>query len=229
MPPLLSGRLVLPPLCVRVPAAFGEQPVDVRKVTVAADKEAQPCAVGLSRPLAIPRLAACVIRIEPDAPQSLPAAMRTALDVAAVLVLLTDARPAIDSRRIYSPSASYTPYGVLHHDPGNQQSQLVEGHKIFSCRGHSSNTRMRWRIVSRMLGGPLAIELVRGGWGAARKFLNLYLRRITYNFSRKRRWVPKAVPTPGGKSGPRRPSLCCARSYPRPAPRQLKARKTCWK
>ena len=95
MPPLLSRRLVLPPLCVRVPTAFGEEPVDVRKGAVAADEEAEPFAVGLARPFAGPRLAARVTSIEADTAERLSAAVRASLYVASIVVLLTDACAAV--------------------------------------------------------------------------------------------------------------------------------------
>jgi hypothetical protein len=51
--------------------------------------------VGLARPLARPRLAARIIQIETDAAKRLPAAMRTAFHVAAVLVILADTGTAV--------------------------------------------------------------------------------------------------------------------------------------
>ena len=62
---------------------------------VAVDEESEAFAVGLTGPLAVPRLAARVVRIEPDAPQCLPATVRTPFHVAAVLVLLADTGTAV--------------------------------------------------------------------------------------------------------------------------------------
>jgi len=93
--PPCGGWVVLPPLLLRVPAAFGEQAVQVRQRAVAVDEESKVFTVGLARPLARPRLAARIIRIETVAAKRLPAAMRTAFHVAAVLVLLADRHAAI--------------------------------------------------------------------------------------------------------------------------------------
>jgi hypothetical protein len=86
---------VLPPLLLRVPAAFGEQAVDIGQRAVAADEEPKAFGVILAGPASVPRLAVWVVRIEPDAAKRLPAAMRTAFHVAAVLVLLADRHAAI--------------------------------------------------------------------------------------------------------------------------------------
>jgi hypothetical protein len=66
--PPISGRFVLPPLLIRVPAAFHEQAVGVGEPTVTADEEPKAFAVRLARPASIPRLTARVARIESDAP-----------------------------------------------------------------------------------------------------------------------------------------------------------------
>ena len=74
-----------------------KQAVEVGGPTVAADEEPQAFAVRLARPLPIPCLTARVICIEPGAAECLPAAMRTAFHVAAVLVLLADTGGAVET------------------------------------------------------------------------------------------------------------------------------------
>jgi hypothetical protein len=94
-PPPYRTHVGFPPLPVLIPDTLGEQVVDIGQRAVSVDEEPEALAIGLSRPLAVPRLAARVVRIEPDAAKPLPAAMRTAFHVAAVLVLFADSRPAI--------------------------------------------------------------------------------------------------------------------------------------
>ena len=89
-----SGSL-LPPLAIGIPNAFRKQAIDVGQRAVATDKEAEALAICLARPFAGPRLAARIVRIESDAAECLPAAMRTTLNVATVLVLAADACAAI--------------------------------------------------------------------------------------------------------------------------------------
>ena len=82
----------LPPLCVGIPNAIGEQPIQIGKVWITVDVEAQAFAIVLARPLAIPRLPPRIIRVEVRAAQGLPAAMRAAFNVAAAIMALADSR-----------------------------------------------------------------------------------------------------------------------------------------
>jgi hypothetical protein len=86
---------MLPPLPLRIPAALSEQAVDIGQRAVAIDEEPETFAVRLTGPLAVPRLAARVVRLEAEAPECLPAAMRASLNVAPVLVLLADGHAAV--------------------------------------------------------------------------------------------------------------------------------------
>ena len=85
-----------PLLQFRVPAAFGKRAIDIGQRAVAADNE--------------PELAARVARIEADAAQRLPPTVRTAFDVAPVLVLLADPRAAVGTGlvnyRAYFPASA---------------------------------------------------------------------------------------------------------------------------
>ena len=92
-----SGRSLspLPPLCVGIPNAIGEQPIQIGKVWITVDVEAQAFAIVLARPLAIPRLPPRIIRVEVRAPERLPTAMRTAFNVAASAMAFADTRTAI--------------------------------------------------------------------------------------------------------------------------------------
>jgi hypothetical protein len=76
-------------------STLGKQPIQVRQGAVAADEEAQAFGVSLTRPLARPRFAPRIIRIEADAAQGLAAAMRATLDSAAVKVLAAERHAAI--------------------------------------------------------------------------------------------------------------------------------------
>jgi hypothetical protein len=89
-PPARCGRVVLPPLHLGVPAAFRKQAVDIGKRAVAADEEPEAFAIRLARPASVPRFATGIVRIEPGAPQRLPAAVWASLNVASVLVLLAE-------------------------------------------------------------------------------------------------------------------------------------------
>jgi hypothetical protein len=70
------GWVVLPSLLIGVPAAFRKQAVDIGQRAVATNEEPQPFGVRLARPAPVSRFATGIVRIEPDAPQRLPAAMR---------------------------------------------------------------------------------------------------------------------------------------------------------
>jgi hypothetical protein len=60
----------LPPLCVGIPNAIGEQPIQIGKVWITVDVEAQAFAIVLARPLAIPRLPPRIIRVEVEQPRA---------------------------------------------------------------------------------------------------------------------------------------------------------------
>ena len=65
--------------------------------TVAGDEETETFTIGLARPFPSPRFTARVVRVEPDAPECLPAAMRTAFHVAPILVLLAESGITVGS------------------------------------------------------------------------------------------------------------------------------------
>src|SRR6516164_8314089 len=94
-PPSRCGRVVLPPLVIGVPAAFRKQAIDIGQRAVETNEEPQPFGVCLARPAPVPGLTARVARVEPDAPQRLPAAMRASLNIAPVFVLLADRRTTV--------------------------------------------------------------------------------------------------------------------------------------
>jgi hypothetical protein len=93
--PSRCGWVVLPSLLIGVPAAFRKQAVDIGQRAVATNEEPQPFGVSLARPAPVPRFATGIVRIEPDALQRLPAAMRTAFHVTPFLVLLADRRTTV--------------------------------------------------------------------------------------------------------------------------------------
>jgi hypothetical protein len=70
-------------LPLSVPVAFAEQAIEVGEIPVVVDEVPEAFAVGLPGPLAGPWFAARIVRVEPDTPESLPAAMRTALHMVA--------------------------------------------------------------------------------------------------------------------------------------------------
>jgi hypothetical protein len=86
---------VIPSLLIGVPAAFRKQAVDIGQRAVATNEEPQPFGVRLARPAPVPRLTARVARVEPDAPQRLPAAMRASLNIAPVLMLPADGHATV--------------------------------------------------------------------------------------------------------------------------------------
>ena len=89
--PVIDSLLVLSPtLPFGVPNTLGKEAIEVWERAVAADEEPEAFGVLLAGPASVPRLTARVIRIEPDAPECLPAAMRTAFHVAPILVLLAE-------------------------------------------------------------------------------------------------------------------------------------------
>jgi hypothetical protein len=82
-------------LRVSVPNAVGEQAIQIGKIWVTVVVEAQAFAIFLARPFAIPHLPPRIIRVEVRTAQCLPAAMRTAFNVAASAMALADGRAAI--------------------------------------------------------------------------------------------------------------------------------------
>jgi hypothetical protein len=62
----VAGRSLfsLPPLRVDIPNAVGEQPIQIGKVWITVDEEAQPFAIVLARPLAIPHFPSRIIAVE---------------------------------------------------------------------------------------------------------------------------------------------------------------------
>ena len=73
-----------PPLRIGIPNAVPEQPIQIGKVWITVAVEAQAFAVFLARPFPIPHLPPRIIRVEVQAAQCLPAAMRTAFNVTAL-------------------------------------------------------------------------------------------------------------------------------------------------
>jgi hypothetical protein len=88
-------------LLIGIPAAFRKQAVDIGQRAVATNEEPQPFGVRLARPAPVPRFATGIVRIEPDAPQRLPAAMRTAFHVTPVLVLLADGHTTVGTGVVF--------------------------------------------------------------------------------------------------------------------------------
>jgi hypothetical protein len=95
-----------PALCVRVPNAIGEQPIQIGKIGIAVDVEAQALAIVLARPFAIPRLPSRIVRVEVQAAECRPAAMPTAFNVAAVAMEFADHRTAIGTGSEFLAQAS---------------------------------------------------------------------------------------------------------------------------
>ena len=85
----------LPPLCVGIPNTVGEQPIQIGKVRIAVDEEAQAFAIVFARPFPVPYFPSRIIRVEVRAPECLPAAMRKGFNVAARAMAFADTRTAI--------------------------------------------------------------------------------------------------------------------------------------
>ena len=68
--------LPLPTSGVGIPNAVREQPIQVGEVPVTVDEEVQALAIVLARPLAVPHLPPRIVRVEVQAPERLPAAIR---------------------------------------------------------------------------------------------------------------------------------------------------------
>ena len=83
------------PPSVGIPDAIGEQAIQIGNVGIAVDEEAQPFAIVLARPLAVPRLPPRIVGVEVQAAERLPAAMVTTFDVASRAMALADGRAAI--------------------------------------------------------------------------------------------------------------------------------------
>jgi hypothetical protein len=92
---MIASLFPLPPLCVGIPNTVGEQTIQIGKIWVTVVVEAQAFAIFLARPFAIPHLPPRIIRVEVQAAQRLPAAMRTAFNVAPLAMALADGRTAI--------------------------------------------------------------------------------------------------------------------------------------
>ena len=87
--------LPLPTSRVGIPKAVGEQAIQIGKVCIAVDEEAQAFAIFLARPLAVPRLPPRIVGVEVQAAERLPAAMVAAFDVAARAMAFAARRAAI--------------------------------------------------------------------------------------------------------------------------------------
>jgi hypothetical protein len=85
----------LPTLCLGIPNAIGEQPIQIGKVWITVDAEAQAFAIVLARPLAGPHFPSRIIGVEVRTAERRPAAVRTVLDVAAAVMALADSRAAV--------------------------------------------------------------------------------------------------------------------------------------
>ena len=92
-----SGRSLfpLPTPRVSIPNAIREQPSQIGEIWVTVVVEAEAFAIFLARLFAIPHLPPRIIRVEVRTTQRLPAAMRTAFDVAASAMTLADGSGAI--------------------------------------------------------------------------------------------------------------------------------------
>jgi hypothetical protein len=85
----------LPPLAVCIPNTVCEQAIQIWKVWIAIDVEAQALAIIFSRPLTGPHPPARVIGVEVRTAECRPSAVRTAFDIAATIMPLADSRAAI--------------------------------------------------------------------------------------------------------------------------------------
>ena len=70
-----------------VPYAIAEKAIEVGKLRIATHEVPKAFAIRLAGPFPGPRFTPGVVAVEPDTPQRLPTAMRTAFHVAPVLVL----------------------------------------------------------------------------------------------------------------------------------------------
>src|SRR6202045_2525075 len=107
-----ADRPVLPPLPLSVPVAFAEQAIEVGEIPVVVDEVPEAFAVGLARPFAGPWFAARIVRVEPDTPEGLPAAMRTALHIAPLLVLPAERHAAVWTGVLFHLSTSTLGGGI---------------------------------------------------------------------------------------------------------------------
>ena len=85
----------LPPPHVGIPGTVGEQAIQIRKVGVVVDEEAQAFAIFFAWPPASPHLSSRIITVEVRTAKRCPTAMRTAFNVAAVAMAFADGRTAI--------------------------------------------------------------------------------------------------------------------------------------
>ena len=95
--------LPLPPLRIGIPNAIGKQPIQIGKVWITLDVEAQAFAIVLARPFAIPYFPSRIIRVEV---QRLPTAMRTGFNIAASSMALADRRTTIGTGSKFLAHAS---------------------------------------------------------------------------------------------------------------------------
>ena len=85
----------LPPPHVGIPGTVGEQAIQIGKVGVVIDEEAQAFAIFFAWPPASPHLSSRIITVEVRTAKRCPTAMRTAFNVAAVAMAFADGRTAI--------------------------------------------------------------------------------------------------------------------------------------
>jgi hypothetical protein len=90
-----SLLLPLPTPGVGVPDTVAEQSIQIGKVGIVVDEEAQAFAIFLARPPTCPHLPSRIIRVEVRTAERRPAAMRTTFNVAAVAMAFADGCAAI--------------------------------------------------------------------------------------------------------------------------------------
>jgi hypothetical protein len=84
-----------PLLRIGIPDAVGEQPIQIGKVGIVVDEEAQAFAILLARPLAGRYLPSRIIAVEVRTAERRPPAVRTTFNIAAVAMAFTDRRATI--------------------------------------------------------------------------------------------------------------------------------------
>jgi hypothetical protein len=98
--------LPLPPLRIGIPNAIGKQPIQIGKVRITLDVEAQAFAIVLARPFAIPYFPSRIVRVEVRTAERLPTAMRTGFNIAASTMALADRRTTIGTGSKFLAHAS---------------------------------------------------------------------------------------------------------------------------